>query len=80
MKWEWRYSSTILDLSTNGVERQASRLCSFTPGYPLDRRLGGPQNRSERYGEKKNLAVLLVTTSKCVLHYGVRHMQSSLLF
>jgi hypothetical protein len=33
---------------------------SFTPlalypWYPLDMRLGGPQNRSERYGEVKNL-------------------------
>jgi hypothetical protein len=24
------------------------------PRYPLDRRLGGPQNRSERGGEEKN--------------------------
>jgi hypothetical protein len=26
------------------------------PRYPLDRRLGGPQNRSERRGEEKNFA------------------------
>jgi len=25
-----------------------------TPYYPLDRRLGGPQNRSGRGGEEKN--------------------------
>jgi hypothetical protein len=25
-----------------------------SPWYPLDRRLGGPQNRSERGGEEKN--------------------------
>jgi hypothetical protein len=27
-----------------------------SPGYPLDRRLGGPHNRSERRGEEKILA------------------------
>jgi hypothetical protein len=27
-------------------------------GYPLDRRLGGLQDRSGRCGEKKNIAVL----------------------
>jgi hypothetical protein len=27
-----------------------------SPWYPLDRRLGGPQNRSGRLGEEKNLA------------------------
>jgi hypothetical protein len=31
-----------------GGEWPASRLCGFTPGYPLHRRLGGPQSRSER--------------------------------
>jgi hypothetical protein len=25
-----------------------------SPSYPLDRRLGGPQSRSERDGEEKN--------------------------
>jgi hypothetical protein len=27
-----------------------------SPWYPLDRRLGGPQNRPGRYREKKNIA------------------------
>jgi hypothetical protein len=58
---EWRYSSTILDLGTRW-----RRVVSFTPRplyprgnrprYPLYRRLGGPQSRSERHGEEKNLA------------------------
>jgi hypothetical protein len=49
----------ILDIGT--VQR---RVVSFTPqplcphgkspSYPLDRRLGGPQNRSARGGEEKN--------------------------
>jgi hypothetical protein len=29
-----------------------------SPWYPLDRRLGGPQNRSGRGGEKKNFQIL----------------------
>jgi hypothetical protein len=54
--WEWRYSSTILDLHTRLV-------VSFTPlqlhprgkrpRYPLYRRLGEPQSRSRRYGKEK---------------------------
>jgi hypothetical protein len=50
----------ILDLGTSW-----RRVVSFTPHllyprgksphYPLDRRLGGPQNRSGRYGEKSFL-------------------------
>jgi hypothetical protein len=51
---EWRYSSTILDLG-----RLASRPSRFTPGkelpYHLNRKLGGPQSRSERCGEEKGL-------------------------
>jgi hypothetical protein len=27
------------------------------PGYPLDRRLGGPQGESGRFGEEKSLAL-----------------------
>jgi hypothetical protein len=52
---EWRYSSIIPDLGTRW-----RWVVSFTsqplwprgkcPRYPLDRRLGGPQNRSGRYG------------------------------
>jgi hypothetical protein len=58
---EWRYSFTILDLGTRW-----GRVVSFTPRplyprgksprYPSDRRLGGPQSRSGRYGEDKNFA------------------------
>jgi hypothetical protein len=40
-------------------EWSASRPYLFTPRdcprYALDRRLGGPQSRSGRYGEEKNL-------------------------
>jgi hypothetical protein len=43
-------------------EWSASRPGRFTPGeepqYPLDRRLGGPQSRSGRCGEEKNLLPL----------------------
>jgi hypothetical protein len=42
-----------------GGELSASRTDRFTSGkeprYPLDRRLGGPQSRSGRRGEEKNL-------------------------
>jgi hypothetical protein len=34
-----------------GGERSAWRPDRFTPRYPLDRKLGGPQNWSERRGE-----------------------------
>jgi hypothetical protein len=36
------------------------------PRYPMDRRLGGPQSRSERYGEDKNLALDYI-----IICYGV---------
>jgi hypothetical protein len=59
---EWKYSSTILDLGT-----RCRWVFSFTlrllyprgsrPRYPLARRLGGPQSRSGRRGEEKNLAL-----------------------
>jgi hypothetical protein len=58
---EWRYSSIIPGLGTRW-----RWTISFTPQplyprgksrrYPLDRGLGGPQSRSECYGEKKNVA------------------------
>jgi hypothetical protein len=32
----------------------AALLQGKSPWYPLDRRLGGPQSRSRRGGEKKN--------------------------
>jgi hypothetical protein len=57
---EWSYTSTILDLGTRYVW-----VVSFTPRtlsprgsrsrHTLDRRLGGPQSRSGRCREKKNL-------------------------
>jgi hypothetical protein len=57
---EWRYNSTVLDLST----RRRS-VVSFSPGspyireklprYALDRRLGGHHNRFGCCGEEKNL-------------------------
>jgi hypothetical protein len=55
------YSSTILDLGTRwrwGVSFTSLPLYprGKSPRYPLDRRLGGPQTRSERYGEEKNVA------------------------
>jgi hypothetical protein len=45
---EWRYSSSILDLSTRWGDLSGSRPCRFTPEEerppnPFDRRLGGPQ-------------------------------------
>jgi hypothetical protein len=51
-----RYSSTILNLGTRlRDEKSASHPDHFTPRYPLDRRLGGPQNKSERCGKQINL-------------------------
>jgi hypothetical protein len=44
-----------------------SRPCRFTPRYPLDRRLGWPQIRSERCGEVKKLAPPGIRT-RAVLH------------
>jgi hypothetical protein len=43
-RWRWVFSFTPRPLYTQ-------RKCSW---YPLDRRLGGPQSRSERSGEEKN--------------------------
>jgi hypothetical protein len=58
---EWRYRSAILDLGSRW-----RRVVTFTPlpfypqgkspWYPLDGRLGGPQSRSGRCGEEKNLS------------------------
>jgi hypothetical protein len=62
---EWRYSSTILDLSTKW------RLASFTPRslYPrcqVDRRLGGPQSRSGRCEVGKILLSIPTEVSRLV--------------
>jgi hypothetical protein len=55
----WRYSSTI-DLGTRWRCGQLQFPAALLPGkehrYQLKRRLHGPQSRSGRYGEKKNLA------------------------
>jgi hypothetical protein len=60
---ECRYSSTILDLGTSWGGGGSGQLHATAglpsgkePPYPLRRRLGGPQIRSGRCGEKKNLA------------------------
>jgi hypothetical protein len=57
--WEWRYSSTILDLCTRWMWVVSFKPLPLYPQakstrYTLDRRLGGPQYRSGRRGEKKN--------------------------
>jgi hypothetical protein len=75
MPWrmrECRYSSTILNLGSRW-RWLAPRPCRFTPeetapGYSLDRRLGGPHSRSERYGEKNSLLPIL----------GIEHIDLSL--
>jgi hypothetical protein len=56
---EWRHSYTILDLGTRwrwvvSFTRRPLYPRGKSPRYSLDRRLGGPQSRSERYGEEKN--------------------------
>jgi hypothetical protein len=43
-RWRWVVSFTPLPLYPQGK----------SPWYPLDRRLGGPQSRSGRWGEEKN--------------------------
>jgi hypothetical protein len=43
-RWKWVVSFTTRPLYPQGK----------SPRYPLDRRLGGPQSRSGRGGEKKN--------------------------
>jgi hypothetical protein len=43
-RWRWVVSFTPQPLYSQGKD----------PWYPLDRRLGGPQSRSGRCGEKKN--------------------------
>jgi hypothetical protein len=60
---EWRYSCTILDLSTRwrGVVSFTSRplyLWGKSPWYSLDGRLGGPQTQCQRCEVEKNLLPL----------------------
>jgi hypothetical protein len=40
------------------------RVVSFSPCYPLDRRLGGPQSRSGRSGEGKIVPVLFFVVKR----------------
>jgi hypothetical protein len=58
---QWRYSSTILNLSTRlrRVVTFKPRPLYKTPQSPLDRRLGGPQRWAECSAEyKKKILVL----------------------
>jgi hypothetical protein len=57
---ELKYSYTILSLSTGWrcvVSFSTLQLYprGNSPRYPVDRRLGGPQNRLGRYGEEQSL-------------------------
>jgi hypothetical protein len=58
---EWSYDSTIPDFGNRWrwvvsfTTLQLYRRGNSSP-YPLDRRLGGPQSRSGRCGEEKDLA------------------------
>jgi hypothetical protein len=51
---EWRYRSTPFDLGTRRFWVVRFMPLPLYPRYPLDSRLGGPQSRSGRCGEKKN--------------------------
>jgi hypothetical protein len=60
----WRYTSTILDLSTRWRLTVRFTLLPLylrrtSPRYQLYRRLGGFQDRSEQYAEEKNILPLL---------------------
>jgi hypothetical protein len=83
---EWRYSSTILDLCTTW-----RWVINFTPPllyhreksplYPLGKRLGEPQSRSECCGEEKDLVPLPGIESRAsslqpVLHIILRIIKS----
>jgi hypothetical protein len=57
---EWRNGGITPRIPNLDIRSRCSRPDLFTPGeraprYPLDRRLGGPQNRSGRRGEEKIL-------------------------
>jgi hypothetical protein len=60
---KWEYSSTI-DFSTRSRSAVSFTLSLFyphgnCPQYPLEEKLGGPQNQSQRCGEEKTLLPLL---------------------
>ena len=55
------YNSThSLTSASDGGERSTSRSCRFTPRKeflePLNRKLGGPQRRSTRFGEENKIS------------------------
>jgi hypothetical protein len=53
----WSYSATVLNLGSNGSGQLEARPLYYRgkrPGYPLERRLVGPQSRFARCGEEKN--------------------------
>jgi hypothetical protein len=57
---EWMYRSTVLDLGNRGeVSNQLHDAAGFRQGtsplYQLERRLGGPQSQSGRFGKEKYL-------------------------
>jgi hypothetical protein len=54
---EWRHSSKFLDLGTRRRPPVAFNVPGKVPRYPLDRRLGGPWNRSGLCGGEKNLVL-----------------------
>jgi hypothetical protein len=45
----------------------AALLQKKSPWYPLERRLGEPQNRSARLGEDKNLALIGIRYTDCLI-------------
>jgi hypothetical protein len=49
------YIYILLTSALAGDEWSAAHPCRFIPRYPLDRRLGGTQNRSGRSGEEQIL-------------------------
>jgi hypothetical protein len=61
-----KYGSRVLNLGTGWRTVVGFIFLSFyprgySPRYPLDRRLGGPQSRSGRYeDEKKTLAPIII--------------------
>jgi hypothetical protein len=76
---EWRYSSTILDLGTRwrrevSFTPQPLYLRGNFPRYPLDGRLGGPQNRI--------IIIIIITTingaNSCSEHWGWRQEDVSI--
>jgi hypothetical protein len=61
----WRYMRECIALNFLDLGIKWRWAVSFTPQgkrprYPLDRRLGGPQSRSGRCGEEKNLELLRI--------------------